>query len=132
MIGFPKVLLFFCCFFLSVCSLLHIIQCVFCSFGCICFLVLIVFVKSCLQIQKTKNPGPMATPSETRKYVYTQVGGVFVGRRPPAWLRPCTMMKRTVNRIKSLHSLAWSSYLETGVHTHTQKAVFRRTLIGRG
>ena len=27
------------------------------------FVVLIVFVKSCLQIQKTKNPGPMATPS---------------------------------------------------------------------
>ena len=26
-------------------------------------MVLIVFVKSCLQIQKTKNPGPMATPS---------------------------------------------------------------------
>ena len=27
------------------------------------FVVSIVFVKSCLQIQKTKNPGPMATPS---------------------------------------------------------------------
>ena len=29
------------------------------------FVVLIEFVKSCLQIYKTKNPGPMATPSET-------------------------------------------------------------------
>ena len=30
---------------------------------CLFFVVLIVFVRSCLQIQKTQNPGPMATPS---------------------------------------------------------------------
>ena len=24
----------------------------------------------------------------TRRYVYTQVGGLFVGRRPPTWLQP--------------------------------------------
>ena len=32
-------------------------------------MVLIVFVKSCLQVQKTKNPGPMATPAE-KKYAH--------------------------------------------------------------
>ena len=32
------------------------------------FVVLIVFVKSCLQIQKTKNPDPMAIPSEYMSY----------------------------------------------------------------
>ena len=37
---------------------------------------------------ESKKESRTAWTTVDRRYVCTQVGGVFVGRRPPTWLRP--------------------------------------------
>ena len=59
-------------------------------------------IKTTMKAKKSRT----AWTTVDRRYVCTQVGGVFVGRRPPTWLRPPACKNSWKQSVTHTHTLS--------------------------